>query len=107
MPLDDIGPPLPWTYQDLREPPQKPEEHATNPPSWKRLIGDTLTIDERVSLITAIFSDRNQAKMVGYLSGDDAHTFINMMDEVSHHTHSAPKGWASAQTSTPRRLGTG
>ncbi|KAF9644879.1 kinase-like protein [Thelephora ganbajun] len=51
-------------------------------PAWKRLISDTLAIHERISLITVIFSDHNQVKMVGNLSGDDAQAFVDKIDEV-------------------------
>ena len=51
-------------------------------PSWKRLTSCTLTTNERVSLITTIFTDHIQVDMVGNLSGDDAQAFINMIDGV-------------------------
>jgi len=54
-------------------------------PAWKRLIGHTLATHERISLIATIFSDPNQVEMVGQLSGDDAQSFINTIDEVSSH----------------------
>jgi len=49
---------------------------------WKRLIDNPLSTDERISLITSIFSDRNKAKVVGHLTGDDAQTFIDVTDEA-------------------------
>jgi len=52
-------------------------------PAWKRLISHTLDAHERISLVTTIFSDRDQVKMVGHLSGSNAQTFIDMIDEVS------------------------
>jgi len=51
-------------------------------PAWKRLISDTLATYERISLITVIFSDRNQVKRVRNLSGDDAQAFVDKIDEV-------------------------
>jgi len=57
---------------------------------------------ERTSLITRIFSDYDQVKMVGHLSGDDAQTFIDMIDEVSLCALLPPK-LTLAQTSAPRR----
>ncbi|KAF9642913.1 kinase-like protein [Thelephora ganbajun] len=51
-------------------------------PAWKRLITQTLATDERISLITATFSDRDQVKMVKNLIGNDAQTFIDAIDEV-------------------------
>ena len=52
-------------------------------PSWKLLISHPLVVDGRIPLITAIFSDSNQINMVEHLSGDDAQTFIDVVDEVS------------------------
>ena len=43
-------------------------------------------MDERISLLTTIFTERNEAEVAGNLSGDDAQTFIDMIDEVSVHT---------------------
>ena len=40
-------------------------------------------MDERVSLITMIFSDRNEIEMIGQLSGNDAQAFVDMIDEAS------------------------
>lgn len=52
-------------------------------PAWKRLTTRYLKPDERISLITEIFSDRTQITIVGHLSRDDAKIFIDMVDEVS------------------------
>lgn len=52
-------------------------------PVWKQLISDIFTAHERRRLVTAIFSDNNQAEMVGHLSGDNAQKFIDVIDEVS------------------------
>jgi hypothetical protein len=60
-------------------------------PAWKRLISHTLVAHEQISLITTIFSDRNQVNMVGHLSGGDAQTFIDTIDEVSPHKIPRPK----------------
>jgi len=54
----------------------------SNCPAWKWLASDTLASYERISLITMIFSDRDQIKTVRNLSGDDAQTFIDKIDEV-------------------------
>jgi len=40
-------------------------------------------MDKRISMITAIFSDHNQAKMVERLYGNDAQIFIDTIDGVS------------------------
>jgi len=54
-------------------------------PAWKRLIDCSLTTDERISLIATIFSDRGEVEMVKDLSGDDAQSFVNVIDEVLRH----------------------
>ena len=52
-------------------------------PAWKLLTSNALAVNERIPLITKIFSDNNQVEMVEHLSGDDAQDFINIIDEVS------------------------
>jgi hypothetical protein len=47
------------------------------------LISDTLSTHERVSLIAMIFSDPNQVKAVANLSGEDAQTFVDKINEAS------------------------
>jgi len=51
-------------------------------PAWKLLISRPLDMGERISLITTIFSDNNQVEKAGRLTGDDAQTFIDTIDEV-------------------------
>ena len=55
-------------------------------PAWKQLISDTITTDERISLITLIFSDHDHVKMAEDLSGNDAQNVIDAIDEVSTFT---------------------
>jgi len=59
-----------------------PLTYRSDSPAWKRLLSKTLTTPERVSLITAIFSDHDQVEIYRHLSRTDAQTFIDMMDEV-------------------------
>ena len=47
------------------------------------MIDDPLSTGDRISLVTSIFSDYNETKVVECLSGNDAQTFINVIDEVS------------------------
>ena len=63
-------------------------------------------MEERVSLIVKIFSDRDQVEMVKNLCGDDAQTFVDMMDEASFGLLSLTKGWHPLN-STFCRLGIG
>ncbi|KAF9643686.1 kinase-like protein [Thelephora ganbajun] len=50
--------------------------------AWKQLISHTLSTSERISLITSIFSDRNEVEVLRNLSGNDAQALINVIDEV-------------------------
>jgi len=54
----------------------------SNVPAWKRLIDGPLTSDERISLITKIFSDDGETKTVRNLSGDDAQAFVDVADQL-------------------------
>ena len=60
-------------------------------PAWKQLISPTLSTDERIHLITSIFSDRNEAEVVGYLSGDDTQAFVDAVYEVIIHPLLPPR----------------
>ena len=55
-------------------------------PGWKRLIDHPLTRDERVSLITTVFSDRDEIEAVKRICRDDAQSFVNVIDEVLLHS---------------------
>lgn len=56
---------------------------CSNPPVWKKLIADTLLPNERIPLITSIFSDRDEREAFLYLPIDDAQAFIDVVDAVS------------------------
>ena len=56
-------------------------------PAWKRLTDRPLTTDERVSLITNLFSDRIETEAVKRLRGGDAQSFVDVMDKVLPHPH--------------------
>ena len=56
-------------------------------PVWKRLINSPLTTDERVSLITDLFSDPDETNTLKALSKSDAQSVINVMDGVLVHSH--------------------
>jgi len=51
-------------------------------PTWKWLISYPLSTHECTSLVTSIFSDRDDVEAVGRLSGDDAQAFIEVIYEV-------------------------
>ena len=51
-------------------------------PAWKRAVELPLASDEQISLITHIFSDRDEIEVVEHLYGDDAQTFVDVMNKV-------------------------
>ena len=56
-------------------------------PVWKYLIDSPLTTDERVSLIADLFSDRDKIDALETLSGSDAQSVIDVIDEVPVRSH--------------------
>ena len=54
-------------------------------PVWKRLIDHPLAAAERISLIVDLLSDRDETEAAKCLSGDDAQSFVNVVDEVIPH----------------------
>lgn len=51
-------------------------------PAWKQLTSSNLATHKRIPLVRTVFSDREEVKIVGHLCGDDAQTFVDMIDEV-------------------------
>ena len=56
-------------------------------PAWRRLIYHSLAESERVSLIKDLFSDRDEIEAIKHLSRDDAQSFVDVLDEVFHHSY--------------------
>ena len=56
-------------------------------PVWKTLIDNSLTTDERVSLITDLFSNRDATDSLNTLNESDAQSVIDAIDEVLVHSH--------------------
>ena len=71
-------------------------------PAWRRLISRPHTTDERISLVTEIFSDSNEIQVVKCLREDDAQVFIDMIDEVPPSFLSRISRLTSTQTFAPR-----
>lgn len=46
-------------------------------------------MDQRTRLVEAVFSDRNQIKVVKNLSADDSQVFVDVVYEVGLHTRSS------------------
>jgi len=53
--------------------------------AWKRSTDQPISTDKRVSLITAIFSNRFVAEAVKLLCKEDAQAFVDVTDEVLRH----------------------
>ena len=51
-------------------------------PAWKRSIDRPIVVNKRISLITAIFSNRGVADAVKCLCKDDAQALVDVVDEV-------------------------
>jgi len=81
-PPDTMDPACPWTPV---HPPDSPIHPSVDSPGWKRLINSPLTAHERTSLITAIFSNRDEIEMIGQLCRTDAQRFIDIVYEVRSH----------------------
>ncbi|KAF9647776.1 kinase-like protein [Thelephora ganbajun] len=63
--------------------PQTPQIlRAYGIPVWKPLIDCPFAMDERISLITTIFSDSTETEVVKCLRGDDAQSFVDVIDEI-------------------------
>jgi len=54
--------------------------------AWKRSIDRPIAIDQRISLITAIFSNHHMAEAVKCLCKEDAQAFVDVVDEVLSHS---------------------
>ena len=51
-------------------------------PAWKRVVDLPLASDEQISLIADIFTDRDETEVVKCLYGDDAQSFVDVLDKV-------------------------
>ena len=63
-------------------------------PAWRQLINPALTTRERVSVNMAIFSDRDEVDIIERLCGNDAQTFVDVIDKVRLHTLPPRKNWS-------------
>ena len=48
----------------------------------KRLISSTHSKPQVIKLLGEIFTSENEVKIIGYLRGDDAQAFIDVLDDV-------------------------
>lgn len=56
--------------------------HSNGTPLWKCLVDRSLTSDELTSLITDISSEQEDTEIAKGLTGNDAQTFVDVIDEV-------------------------
>ena len=61
-------------------------------PVWKHLADSPLTTDERASLIADIFSDQDEIDALKTLTGSDAQSVIDVIDEALFHFHGRMTG---------------
>lgn len=59
-------------------------------------------MNERISLITSICSDPDEAKLFEYLSKDDAQAFVDVVDEVSILSRETVSGYWSSHSMSDR-----
>lgn len=62
--------------------PQLPLHLDSDTAACKRLIAHELSQTEVIPLIEKMFNSQNEVKMIGGFHGDDARTFIDVMDKV-------------------------
>ena len=55
------------------------------------MVDCPFALDERISLTKAIFSNREETEAVKNLHGNDAQSFVNILDEVLLHNHPSLK----------------
>ena len=77
-------------------------ETKVDPPSWERLIRSSVTAYERVFLITAIFSNRDEVEVVKRLRGGDAQIFVDAIYEARSYVVSSSKNELTNFDSNPR-----
>ena len=56
-------------------------------PAWERLINHPLPTNECISLITDLFSDRDEVEAIKRLSRANAQSFVDVLDEVFPHSY--------------------
>ena len=55
--------------------------------AWERLVGRPLPTSECISLITDLFSDRDEVEAIKHLSRANAQSFVDVLDEVFPHSY--------------------
>jgi hypothetical protein len=74
-------------------------------PACKRLISHAFSPHEVISLVEAVFANKDEVKMVRELRGDDAQTFVDVVHGVRlHFLHSLDAVCLPFSTLTPLLL---
>jgi len=66
--------------------------------AWKRSIDQSIAIDKRISLVTAIFSNHHVTEAVKCLCREDTQAFVDVVEEVLPHSSVQGK-WLTDMTS--------
>ena len=93
--VDESGsplPPLPGNTNHVSEPLLIPDSNGR---ALQRLVSRDVPQDELPSVIETIISNVKAADIVGCLQENDAQTFIDVMDEVCHHTIPSRGNWSN------------
>ena len=61
--------------------------------AFQRLIDPAVPQSEVASLVEIVFSNRKVADLARHLRGSEAQVFIDVIDEVRHHTRPSPRHW--------------
>lgn len=77
-------------YSEPPRPPGSSTHTDLNLPGWKRLACGSLAIHERISLITTIFSNRDEIEVVRRLCREDAQILVDAIYEAHSCTLSSP-----------------
>ena len=63
-----------------------------SPPPWKQLIDHSLSMDERISLLTSTVTNPDEVEIMERLCGNDAQALIDVIDEVNFHNFHLRRG---------------
>ena len=79
---------LPFTIDPALDPPT-----SVNPstPTRNRLTSHSFPPDEAIPRIKEVITSKDETGLTGYSSDDTAQTFIDVVNEVCHHTSSLPR----------------
>ena len=90
-PFDQGGLYLPLPPVDMDHPTEPSLISTPEKQALQRLVSRSAPQDELPSVIETVVSNVKAVDIVNCLKGDDAQTFIDVIDEVCHHTISWPR----------------